>query len=324
MAEGSSIIGYTAGGPTLTYSGSATMFTGVDVNCTFKNVSLDCPLAKVWDISETVGSTKTLSIRTVVVISCDTLGTINDLRTFFAEAFSALNITTNGFNFVGGNFVLIALQLASIQSTSATFIGMDLGTAVADTIRVIETIFDGVSGGIGLKGTASNANLTAAGIGEMTGCSFRNAITPVDTIDLQNDINWIGFANQGLADTRPDSLSYNTAGTTVVIATMSVPVIIAGTWIDDNSAHFTVDLAGVVTYIGLEDLHVPIDAVVTADPVSGGSIDFSVCIAINGSVVAASSTPAQGAAGDLIAVPVVWQHIFQTKQKTKIKLMKKL
>lgn len=312
MSEGTSMIGYTAGGTALTYTGSATMFTSVDVNATFSNIVLNCPSAKVWDASETVGSLKTLSIRSVVVASCDTLGTITDLRTFFCEALSALSVATNGFNFVGGDFVLIGMELASIQSPSASFVALDLGTAVADTIRIRTVIFDGVTGGLALTGAASNGNLTSEGQGEMVDCSFRNDITPIDTIDLLHDVRWVGLDNNGLANTHPDSLSYNTAGTVVTIGSTSVPVKIGGTWVDSGSAHFTVDLAGRVTYIGVEDLTVPVTASLTCDPVSGGNKEFAVSFGVNGSVITATTTKGRAANADIYTLTLVWQIEFKT------------
>ncbi len=288
------------------------MFTAVDVNCSFLNIGLNCALGKVWDISETVGSLKTFSCRSVLVVQCDTVGTFTDLRTFFGQALSIPNITTAGIDFIGGDFVLIALELASVKSTSASFVAIDLGTATADTIRIREIIFDGVSGAQGLTGAASNANLTSTGHGEFTDNSARGAITLVDTIDLEQDVQWVGLNNTALANTSPDSLSYNTAGDTVTIAGAGTPVKIAGTWVDGGSAHFTVDLSGRVTYTGVEDLTVPVTASITCSPVSGSNKDFAVSFGVDGSVVTATETQGRASSGDIYTLTLVWQVTFST------------
>lgn len=306
-AQNSDIVGYIATGSKLTYTGSGDMFTGLDVGCSFMDVNLDCPTASnVWNFSETVGSTKNLIIRSVSVDNCLKIATINDLQSAFFESVLFSN-ATNGAQFLGGTFASITFDTVSFVTSSATFVGIDFGTSVSQTIRIRGSFFNGPGSSIGIKGAAANANLTATGTGLVVGNTFLGSLTPVDTINLLEDVNWAGEGNTGLENTHQASLSHNSAGTTVVIATISVGVIIAGTWVDVDSDHFTVNGAGLVTYNGLTPFRVEIDAIVTADPVSGGAQDFKVCVAVNGAVIAASTTPARAAAGDLIAVPVTWQ-----------------
>ncbi|PHR99262.1 MAG: hypothetical protein COA78_25295 [Blastopirellula sp.] len=318
MSDNSVITGYSSFGPTLTYSGSATMFTGVDVNAQFIDLHIDCGSAKVFDFSDTVGGVKTFSVLSVRCDSCTTVGDFASLRTVSFSFFLCLAVVTDGLAFTGTGSILWSLNALSLQSTNSGFVGVDFGTATAGNIRIERCLFNGVAGAVGIKGAASNANLTAAGDGNITENSFIGAITTLSGIDPHDDVQWTATENQGITNTRPDSLSYNTAGTVVTIASIGVPVKVGGTWVDDNSSRFTVDLSGRVTYNGLNGLHVPITLSITCDPVSGGNDDFAVSLFINGALVAPTTTKGRAANADIYSLTVVWQHDFTTNDYVEV------
>ena len=311
MGNNTTMFGWSVLGPLLTYSGSGTMFTSVDVDCVFTSIRVSAPNGKVFDCSGTTPGVQIVGISNVNIESCVTVGSFTSLFSLAVDNLVARPVT-NGINFVGTGWNLINVVELALISTSGSFIGVDLGTAVADNINILDMFVSAPSGAIGIKGAASNANITATGRGQIAASSFIGNITPLSGIVINDDVQWNSSNNQGIKDTRPDSLSHNTAGTTVTIAIQGTPVKIGGTWIDDNSSHFTVDGSGRSTYNGLNSLQVPITLTVTADPASGTNKDFIVYIAINGTVESGSGVPARASSSDRNAVTVIWQHEFET------------
>ena len=148
-------------------------------------------------------------------------------------------------------------------------------------------------------------------LGQVSHNKFLGSVNVVSGFD-QNTLGYEFIANQGIDDTKTDSISVNTTGTTVTIAIVDTPVKVAGTWIDINSAQFTVDLAGRVTYNGLKTVSLPIDLSLSIAPSSGGAKDFTVYVAINGIVITTSGVPVNAASGDVVPLIVQWQHAFET------------
>ena len=311
LANNTSIVGWSVLGPLLEYTGTGTMFTSVDVDVEFLNLHVKATLGKVWDLSDTVGGVQKIGIQNVNIDACTDIGTFTALFSCAINNLICSSVLGDGPVFVGTGWQLISIKDMALITASATFVGVDFGSCVSESIDVINPFFSYVSGSIGFKGAASSANLSATGMGNINGASFIGAGTPLSTITNQ-DLRWRFIDNQDIVDTVQDSLSYNSAGTTVTISTPSVAVKIAGTWIDDNSSQFTVDLGGRVTYNGTEDLHAPIDLSVTADPSSGSNKDFCISVAINGTVEAGSCVPSRASNGDLNSTSTHWQYIFTT------------
>ena len=310
FSNNSSLVSHSVRSPLLTYTGSGTMFTGVDVNARLREVRITCPSAKVFDFSDTVGGTCTVSMHTVTCEACDTVGNIDDLFSFFADVFTCISIASEGWVFTGSNFTSLDLHENTLFSTSATFTAIDLGTSVSQNISIDHASIKGVSGAVGIIGAASNANLTASGFGEVEGCTFFGGMTALLSGITHDDVRWKFLGNEGIEDTRPGSLTYNTAGTTVTIGTSGVPVVIGGTWVDENNSHFTANLTGRVTYTGINPSFAPVSVSITADPATGSNKDFSIGIGVNGTAVAASFVPARASAGDLVSGTVIWEILF--------------
>jgi hypothetical protein len=312
MGNNTTLTGWSVFGPLLEYTGSGTMFTGVDVEYVFLNIRVKATLGTVFNLSDTVPGTSKIGINNVNIEACDTVGTFTSLFSLAINNLVCQDVTTEGMLFTGTGWQLISNRDFALVTASATLTAIDLGTAVSESIDVLNPFIVAPSGAVAINGAANSANLTAAGEGQIAGANFIGALTPLTGIVVASDVQWNSSNNQDIEDTRPDSLSYNTAGTIVTIASAGVPVAIGGTWVDDNSSQFTVNGTGRVTYIGVRDLHVPIDISITADPVSGSNKDFSVCVILNGAAVAASCVPARASTSDKISVSVPWQYTFST------------
>jgi hypothetical protein len=305
----STIYGYSLLGPMLTYSGTGTAFTSIDKTIGVSDLLMTAPNGKVFDCSST--GFNLMSIRNLNILKCADVGSFSGLL-FIAMNNIVCQDAEKGMDFSGAMWSLISIIDPGFISTSASFIGIDLGTAVADNIDIKGGQITAPAGAIGIKGAAANANLTATGRGNISNMNFVGDLTPLSGIVISDDVQWESQENQGIVDTHPDSLSHNTAGVTVTISGVNTPTLIAGTWVDDLSQHFTVSGSGRVTYNGVENMSAPVSLSVTADPVSGSAKDFRVYIAVNGTEVTASGVPARASAGDRTPVTVIWQREFAT------------
>ena len=314
MSEGSAIVGYSPISPTLTYSGTGSMFTGVDVNVYFDSVDFNCASGKIFDFSDTVGGVKIFQLKTVRAVSCTTVGNFDSMRTVSFDNFLCFSVATDGIVMAQtvGNSTLMRFEYVSLASTNAGFVGIDLGAAVAGTIWLANNILSGVSGAIGIKGAASSANLTSTGQGFIENCTFAGAMTPVSGINIVTDLQWTSRSNAGIQDTRAGCLSAETATETVAIATINTPVVITGTWTDEGSSRFTPNLTGRITYNGLDPFEAPITVALTAYPASGTFKYFTIYLALNGTVIANSGRLCMANTVDRPSVTVPWQLTFTT------------
>ena len=308
LAEGVTIEGQSSSGVGLTYTGTDTMFTGVDVSCQFHRARISSPTGKTFDISDTVGGLRNfLFINSVVLVSTD-FGSFSDLSVAQFQS-SGTGIITQGAQFSGSNWNIIAMNDFGLTSLSATFVGMDLGTAVSPRISISNLIVTAPAGAIGVKGAASSANLPTGAIGSITDCLFIGGLTtPLSGID-GDSIRWDLDGNSpNVQDTMPDALaSLVSNATNTVIAGSSTPALVAGTWTDAGSSQFTVTAAGRITYVGERDITTPVDVVLSMEPVSGANKNIAVQIFKNGSLITGTLMQALTDNGDPLVFKSMWQ-----------------
>lgn len=299
-----------AADPLLTYTGSGTMFTGIDKTVTFRNIFLDCPSAQVFSFSAT-----TLGfiffIDTVVIKSCTKFATFDDLSTLDIINTGIIS-AEDGITVLGNtNWNVFSIVKLSFRTTSATFIGIDFGTSLHITLELNDFIVTGVPGTIGLKGEANSANLKVNSLGTVTTGEFIGGITPLSGITL-TDIRWRFNLNSGLSDSKVSAIvSIENNATETVIGTVDTPVKMVGVWLAESLSNFVADGTGRLTYKGERNEILSIDSVLTLLMAAGGADkQVSGFIAINGSVI--TTTKRQGTASVSKAAPLgmIWEHVF--------------
>lgn len=301
------ITGWSPLGPLLTYTGTGTMFTGTDDSTVFTDLRVSCPLAKVFTFTKTGVPTNIVSINNVSVAGCDTIGTFNDKTSVVISGLSAIGVTTTGINFTGTGSAISITDL-TVVTASATFIGVDFGTSVYDSISIERLLITGPAGAIGIKGAAGDANLSSVGFASVSNSNFIGALTPLSGIVVADDVQWQFTNNQGIEDTMADSLlSMQANATETVIASAGVGVLLAGTWVVEQEAQVTSTTAGRITYNGKKDLRTPVTVSVTIAPVSGGAQTMGVMIAFNGVVIANSLKTASASSGTPTSITLPWQ-----------------
>jgi len=296
--------------PLFTYTGTGTMFTGVDVNLTMHDIFLSAPFGQIFDMKG-VSNDVFLLLTLVIVLSCDKYATLDNLRTFDVTNSSVLS-ANEGITVLGNvKWNIFSVSKFSMITTSATFEGVDFGVSVHNTVEFINFIVRGVSGTVAIKGATNSANMNVDQLATVTNSEFTGGITPLSGIDL-TDIRWNFKNNAGLHDSLSDgllSLLNNALVTT--IPSPGTQVKVNAVWVTEALSHFESDGTGRLTYVAERDARMPIDIQATFLMVSGGSKQVTGCIAINGSPILQTGEQVTASSSQAGSVTLIWQHTFK-------------
>ena len=302
-------------GPTLTYTGTGDMFTGVDVNFGIEKIRLNAATCnQVFNISATVSHS--VSARSVTILNAPKVATFTGMDIVVVTLLDCVN-TSSGITIAGAGGTILELVKILFITGSNTFIGIDLGTAQYFASEVSAFICFGVSGSIGIAGATASANVTPGSVGLIANCEFVAPITPLSGLTV-SDIRWKYIDNSNVPNSAKVADAYLTASRTVTIATQSVFVTINGTnWSSDISERFSVTTAGVQTYTAEIDEIVKITGTATVSKVGGGSNIIEMRIAINGTTVAKTAGLTQNSSPTTITS----QGLFTISQNDTVELM---
>lgn len=294
------------------YTGTADFFTGVDATCKIKNIQLRYLTAnQCLNISNSSGNegTDTLIVDRVS-FQGTTIGTLTSLANFQVLQSSFSLISVGGFTFTGTNWT--SASLAGFTGTVSAGTLFDIGTTTFDRFSTAQFSVDLAGGTTFLSGTTGSGNINSGGDGSVVLGRFSGAGTILDQV-TEDDALWSFALNDQLSDSRADALlSMQGNATPTVIGTQSVGVLLAGTWVIEETSRMTGTTAGRATYDGGRDAKLPITSSVTVEPVSGGAQLMGVCIAIDGVAVPGSLRTGTASAGSPISITVPWQETFAT------------
>lgn len=296
-------------GPTLTYTGTGSMFTVLDNGFHMFQASLSAPNGQAFDLSDVaVPGTNLVQIERVQVVGCNKFATATNLQALIINnSLSAL--CDDGLSTIGSSWSLISVVRFGMITTSSSYIGIDLGASVtpAAELQNLAGLNLGAPGAIGVSGLASSGNIAVGGFATFRDGNFLGNMAPVSGL-TSDDTRWAFEGNSGIQDTMPDGLaSLNDNATETIISGASTPVKVAGTWVIERQSQFTVDTTGRITYIGERPLTVPIDAVTTIEAASGTNKDVETYIALNGSIIANSGKTNKVGQNDPKSIGVIWQ-----------------
>ena len=302
--------GPAAGVVTLTCTDTGAMLNGVDKSFSAQNLSISCPNADVFDVSATVPGA-VAQLREVQVVSCLSGGTLDGQFISRFDGVSFLNFANSGFLFTGAHQTLIFDQCVTFLN-GGTFI--DLGTATFNNIIIQNQIIESSAGGtVFLNGLADSGNINVGGLASITNTRIAGSATAVTNIDPVTDIRWESLGNDSIGNSRSDSIiALEANAVETVIASPSTPVPVAGVFTDEGSSRFDVTLSGGrMTFVGERPERLPITMTVSMIAASGGSVQASGHIAINGTVVDATQITTSISAALADTVTLIWQHDFQ-------------
>ena len=294
-----------AGIVTLTYSGVGDMFIGTNKTFSIQMISVSCATGNLFNIAATVPGA-VVQLLECQVTSCVSGGTINGQFITRLDGVSFLNFQTNGILFTGSHQTFIADQCVIFLNGGAYF---DFGTATFNNILIGNQVIESSAGGTTfISGSAGSANINAGGLGSVQNTRITGSATALSGITSQ-DALWNFALNDRIEDTRTDGLlSMQGNATATVIASAGVGVLVAGTWVVELEGQMTGTTGGRLTYNGGKDARLPITASITIEPVSGGTQEMGVMIAVNGSVKANSLRTASAAPGSPVSITGPWQE----------------
>lgn len=313
-AAGCAVVGNTVFGAKLKTTSASGLFVGGDASFQASNINVAAPNGPIFDITDSTPGTSIVSLNNFSCTEYQSIGSFTSCFGVQIVGGSFLDTTnsTDGITFSGATgWQVISVRQVVASTASATYVGIDMDTAVAASIEVTDYSIIGVSGTIALKGAASNANVTSGSVATVSGCTLNGGgATPLSGI-TRDDYRWDFTGNAGVANTRPDALlSMQANATATTISAANTPVLVAGTWVDEGSSHFTSTTAGRSTYNAERDFTTPVTARLSIEPSAGTNKTLSAYVAVNGTVIADSKSTIQADAGSPQNISVVWQYNF--------------
>lgn len=310
MGDNCSVSGIESIVVTLTYTGTADMFTITNKRARISNLSISCASGRVINFSD---NTDTIFRMNDCSISCAVFGLFNSSGTNGTTArFTTVSpsaITSGGCTITGGWNTWL-WEISAVNMSGGTL--FNFGTATFDAIALDFILANLAAGTTLISGAASSANINTGGTAIITRMLTSGAGTILSGVTV-DDALWDFFHSNEIADTRPDGLlSMQANATATVIAADGAPVLIAGTWVVERVSQFTGTTAGRLTYNGGKNATLPDTGAFTVEPVSGGAVNISIELALNGAVVPNSKRTANTSAGNPISIPVPWQEVLST------------
>lgn len=296
---------------TLTYTGSATMFTGVDVSFRTNECRFSAPTGTIFNLQHTVAATHQVNFRSIVVENCAKWGTFGNCLSV-VHSNCAMLAGTDGLSLTGTNILVDIFQYGQQTAGGAGFIGIDLGTSVNTIIAIANhQVISTVAGATGISGLASNGNVPSGSIARVAISAYIGSITPLVGITV-DDVRWEFRGNDGIDNTQPDaivSLTGNATATTISASSTdgTNAVKLAGTWVVESNSHFTADTTGKITYDGEKTLASPIDVHVVIEPSTGTNKDLAIYIAKNGTTITMPGMRARIDAANPQTISTSWQ-----------------
>lgn len=292
----------------LTYTGSGDMFTGTNSSFKIVNITVDAPNGNIFN-------TTAPSLPGIVqmvesnVKSCQTLGTIdgNFITRFSNVAFE--NIIADGLTFAGTNNILVV-------DVGVAFLGggslIDLGTSTFESISIDGgVIASSAPGTFFLSGLTNSGNINPGGSGSVINNKGFGSGSSLNGIS-NDDARWNFLANNTIPNSTSDVLIYtdgNALETT--IAAVDTPVKVNAVFTEEDAARFTSDSSGRATYVAEVPARLPIDVTISMLGASGGDKQATVYIAINGTVITATSMQTTINSSKSGAATAIWQYDFQ-------------
>jgi hypothetical protein len=270
----------------ITSSTTGTLFTSSEAGFFQEFLIIDCPNAKVFDFASSTGL-HSFANQNLIVIGCDSLGTIAGAFTTSLRTLTVVNTLTSGFLWTGtlGNQINISNFFGSGWAGTL----LDLGTATFALVNISgDNRFVSPVGTTILSGLTASGNLTASGRGLVSGNIFNGlgaALNGIDTLDLRWEFKSNVFVDGTTQNSRQLADAFLTSSETVTIGSIGVYVAVGGSnWSSDITDRFTVSTTGLATYIGLNTIDVEVSIVSTVEKVGGGADKIGSKIAINGTV----------------------------------------
>lgn len=282
------------------YTGTGDMFETVGNSNKITRITLSSPNGAISNVDGQ--GTGIFQLFDMTIAIAKSLGTWNDLVGSQITNVAIGSLTNNGLLFTGshGDF----LSSGNLMSITAGIL-FDLGTATFDGFSFTSSFPEVGASATMISGAAGSANLNAGGFGTLQDIIMTGAGTALSGIS-EDDSQWQFVINSTIPDTMPSALiSFNTPTATTL--SQDTPILINGTWTEEQKSQFTTTAAGRITYNGVKDITVAISIATSIEAVSGNNKDIVVYLALNGTEIANSGSPNRVSATDPKNTSVMWE-----------------
>ena len=237
------------------------LFTGISIR--LKDLSATCPNGPIFNKVD--DATQPIIMMDINCFDFGSFGTIGASSGGLLQLCQFVGAGT-GITFTGntGNFGIQTCLFAGYTGTC-----IDLSTFVFNILTIDTVVFSGAVASTAISGLAASGNLTARGVIDL--CSFNGSGAALSGIDPQ-DTKWNFSNNFGVPRSRNAADTFLLTTETVTIGTTSQFEEVAGTsFASAILDRFTSTTAGVLTYVGIEDIEVKVSGFATVQKVGGGS-----------------------------------------------------
>ena len=294
--DGSTITAFNQFGIIVTYTGVSDMFSGVDVTFKIQDIGLGALNGQYYNFADSaILNTHTFFCQNVTHGSCVKFGTLESMSSFVISESAVLGGADDGLTILGNNWRVWRFQNGGLSPTSATFIGIDMGTATVSAVAFTPLLFAGPAGAVAFSGAAGSANIIAGNTGRINESNYIGDITPLAGI-TNEDVRWDFQSNSRIPDSVNEADLYLTGGAETITTgsagdwqEIGVPGAGGVTWASDIASRFTVGTDGVITYDGERDICLRVSGRATVEKVGGGSDIIEVRLAKNWTGVVSDS-----------------------------------
>lgn len=257
-----------------TYTGTGTMFTGVDANFAADFVLLNAPNGKLFDFSSTAGNGSTFGLNIVTIASCAEFGSFDNLRSININNVNSFSvdqgITVSG----SGNWERLAISRFGATTDKSDFIALNLSDAVLLSAEVDNLNVIGVSGALGFSGLANSANITAGSVFSIASSEFLGGMTTLGGSLTADDTGFSYDVVSGVIASKVIGHCYiATSQATNISSGVEVPV--AGIFTQGaESSQSTASASGVITLLNRIEKRGTVSTSIDIDKIGGGTDDY--------------------------------------------------
>ena len=271
---------------TIAYLGTGVMFTSTQSGGFFVNQLrfISITASEIFNFSNVSPGVSSFVLDKVVVSKAQKFGTLDQVAVIILDEVVSEDID-DGIT-LDGSITSLIVRTLEMETTSAAFVGLDLGTAVISGVfNINEFTVLGVAGSVGMSGLTGSGNIGTSIIASINGANFPAPMTPLVNLS-ESDLRLEFFNSSPIPDSTKTADSFLTASRTVPIATSGVFVGIAGTdWSSDILERFSSTNTGILTYLSPVSTKAQVIATATVEKVGGGSNLIEMKVAINGTIV---------------------------------------
>lgn len=306
VENGAKITSRNINGPLLTYTGSGSMFTGVDASFSIDQIQISHANAQGFSFTDNVGGTRLFLADNIRSVAGTKTGTFSNMAVVSFATGSARN-NDDGITLSGANMNVVFINGFVHTSASPTSVALDVGATVSKTWEIRSFVPSGPAGSVGISGAAASANVPAGIVGTVTSCNFTGVDTPLVGWSV-DDIRWIYVGNSGIKNTNKQALVSLKNNALVTTITSATPEKINGVYECDRESHYSCDTTGRVTYIGEQPDIAKLNLVSSVSSDSGTNKAVRVFFAKDGVPVTRSGMPAEVGASDPRSVSLIWEE----------------